>query len=268
MITLTVDDRRLVVTMLQNTLSRIAPKGKHYGFSNIQEALDCADKNTIDIAFLDVEMPEMTGIELAKELQKRNPTINIIFITGYKEYMGDAFGLYASGYLLKPVKEAAIREALNHLRYPIGAHHEQLLKVTCFGNFEIYKDDEAIEFPRSKCKELIAYLIDRKGAICTNDMIMGTLWPDKKPNDSLKSMLRTLISDTRKTLENLGFHDAVEKEHRGVRINPSCVDCDYYKYLDGDKKAMRKYIGEYMTQYEFAEETRLYLQEHFNGDEK
>lgn len=61
-------------------------------------------------------MPEMTGIELAKELQKRNPTINIIFITGYKEYMGDAFGLYASGYLLKPVKEAAIREALNHLR--------------------------------------------------------------------------------------------------------------------------------------------------------
>ena len=83
-----------------NILTRAVPDSEHFGFADGREALDFAVGRQVDVAFLDVEMLELNGIDLAKKLQELHPKINIIFITGYKEYMPDAFQLYASGYLL------------------------------------------------------------------------------------------------------------------------------------------------------------------------
>lgn len=54
------------------------------------------------MAFLDIDMRGTNGMELAKRLKENQPKINIIFVTGYSEYMGDAFSIHASGYVLKP----------------------------------------------------------------------------------------------------------------------------------------------------------------------
>lgn len=270
MITITVDDRQLVVTRVINILTKLVPDGNHSGFTNTKQALQYAADHTVDVAFLDVEMPDMNGIELAKKLQDLNAAVNIIFITGYKEYMPDAFNLYASGYLLKPIREDDVSNALAHLRYPVtekeaGKENHHDIRVQCFGNFEIYYKEEVIAFPRSRCKEMIAYLIDRKGAVCTNDMLMGILWPDRDPNSSLKSMLRTLIADTRRALEEYGITDLIVKENGGLHIDVSKIDCDYFSYLDGDLRVERKYLGEYMSQYSFAELTRAFLFNNHNG---
>ena len=70
-------------------------------------------KNTpADIAFLDINMRGMTGVELAKKLKDLCPKINIIFVTGYEEYKGDAMDLRASGYILKPVTKEQIDKEL------------------------------------------------------------------------------------------------------------------------------------------------------------
>ena len=272
MVTIIVDDRQLVVSRMMTILKKTEPTGEHHGFTDVQEALEFAAETQVNVAFLDVEMPGMSGIELAKKLQQINPRVNIIFITGYKEYTLDAFSLYASGYLLKPIREEDVRDAFAHLRYPldslqdstaIGADQEtdivKKVRAVCFGNFELYCGDKVINFPRARCKELIAYLVDRKGAVCTNDMIMGNLWPERVPNNSLKSMLRTLIAETKSALEVYGVSDIVIKESGGIRIDASKIDCDYYRFLDGDSRAARKYTGEYMSQYSFAEETRAAL---------
>ena len=266
MVTITVDDRQLVVTRLINILDKVVPAGVHTGFSSGGKALEYAADTKVDVAFLDVEMPDMSGIELCRRLQEMSPRINIVFITGYKEYAMDALELYASGYLLKPVREDDVRNALAHLRYPIeaesgpaGMYKKADIRVQCFGNFEIYLRDEVLSFPRVKCKDLIALLIDRRGAVCTNDKILGALWPDREPNASLKSMMRTMLADTKKALEAYGVQDLLIKEAGGVRIDTAQVDCDYYRFLEGDPKAVQLYAGEYMSQYAFAEETRAFL---------
>ena len=111
-------------------------------------------------------------------------------------------------------------------------------------------------FHRSKSKELFAYLVDRRGAVCTNDMIIGNLWPDKPLTDSLKSLERTVVSEMIRDFEEAGVEGLFPKAKNGISVKIEMLDCDYYRYLDGDQKAIRQFKGEYMTQYEFAEETR------------
>ncbi len=264
MVTLTVDDRQLVVSLMQTILKRLDPQGLHLGSTLPAEALELAEKNPLDVAFLDVEMPGMNGIELAERLQGRFPLLNVIFITGYQEYMPSAFKLYASGYILKPVTEQAVSEALAHLRYRREELRSNRLSACCFGAFEVYCDGKPVAFSRSKSKELLAYLIDRKGATCSFDMILGNLWPDEPVTSSLKSQLRTIMAELRKTLEELGVGDVlVHQERIGLSVDPNRIDCDYYRFLRGDPVAVHQFRGDYMNQYSFAAETRSGLQRRF-----
>ncbi|MGL4605929.1 MAG: LytR/AlgR family response regulator transcription factor [Eubacteriaceae bacterium] len=74
---------------------------------------------TFDIIFLDVEMPEMDGIHAGKLIRKQNTNAKIIYITGYVNYMRNAFSVHAFDYLRKPFKservEQALEEALEYI---------------------------------------------------------------------------------------------------------------------------------------------------------
>ena len=264
MFTLSVDDRQLVVNAMQRILQRIDPTGSHRTATDAATALSLAEQEPVDVAFLDVEMPGMDGIELAGRLQELYPLVNIIFITGYEEYMPQAFKLFASGYIVKPVTESAVVNALSHLRYRAPQGGERPVRVQCFGNFEVYVQGEPVRFTRSKCKELLAYLIDRQGAICDNDMVMGNLWPDSEPTDSRKSMYRVIVAELAGTLNRLGAGEIIVRDNRGVRVDVNKVECDYYRYLAGDPYALHQYHGEYMTQYELGEVTRANLLQKLN----
>lgn len=71
------------------------------------------------MAFLDIEMPGMSGIALAQRLKELCPRGNLIFVTGFSQYMAEAFQLHASGYIRKPVTVKAVEEELRNLRYPV-----------------------------------------------------------------------------------------------------------------------------------------------------
>lgn len=260
MVTLTVDDRQLIVASVNTILQRLDPEGVHLGAYSGEEALQMALDSPLDAAFLDVQMPGIDGIALARRLQERYPLINIIFITGYKDYTLDAFELFASAYILKPVTEAKVAAALSHLRYNQVKFTEGLIRARCFGNFEVYHGEEPINFARSKSKELLAYLIDRNGAACTNDMIIGNLWPDKEPSEGIKSVVRTLTNDLRSSLEAVGAGSVIRKGRDELSVDVTKIDCDYFRLLQGDPIAIHQFRGEYMEQYEFAEETRYNLQ--------
>ncbi|MBR6027764.1 MAG: response regulator [Clostridia bacterium] len=259
--TLSVDDRQLVVDAMQRILQRIDPQGVHRTATDPLEALRLSAGEPIDAAFLDVEMPGMDGLELARRLQEKHPLINIVFITGYEEYALQAFELYACGYLIKPITEKAVRGVLNHLRYQIAVPQDRPLKVRCFGTFEVFHQDRPLRFPRARCKELFAYLIDRRGAMCSIDMMIGNLWPEDTVSETRKSHLRVLIAEMTNTFRDIGAEDALIRDRGELGINVSRVDCDYYRYLSGDPYALHQFSGEYMTQYEFAEETRANLQQ-------
>lgn len=242
-----VDDERIILTSETNAIKRVLPHIELESFQKAKDAIEYMEKNKIDIAFLDINMKGTTGLELAKILQANNPKVNIIFCTGYSEYSLEALDLYCSAYLMKPITDDKLKEALKKLRYPISEKINGL-KVQCFGNFEVYMDGKPIEFKNKKTKELFAFLIDRRGAAAsTKDIVIALFEEDDKD-----SYVRNLRSDLNNTFEQLGISDALVHTKGDIGVNADKISCDYYDYLKGKKSLFK---GEYMSQYSLGEMT-------------
>ena len=72
-----------------------------------------AEKSDYDILLLDIEMGAMDGVTMAKKLRQSNDTIQIIFITGYSDYISEGYEVAALHYLMKPVKEEKLFSVLD-----------------------------------------------------------------------------------------------------------------------------------------------------------
>ena len=88
------------------------------GFSDTEEAIEYAKKNNIALAFLDIEIRNMSGLELCKILLDINSHTNIIYLTAYSGYSLDAWKTGACGFMLKPITVEEVKEQLQKLRYP------------------------------------------------------------------------------------------------------------------------------------------------------
>ena len=244
-----VDDERIALEGLLDVIAEAAPDAQLNGFEYPEDALDFVDKNDCNIAFLDVEMTGMSGVELAEQLKLRNPGINIIFATGFEEYRKEAYDLHASGYLTKPITADKVRKELSDLRRPIPKRRR--MRAQTFGNFEVYIDGTPISFKYSKTKELLAYLIDRRGALCTLAELQAVIFEDDGGHESyMKSLRRDLLE----TLETIGCGNVIAQQRGKLGVVPDNLDCDYYDWCDGKRMGI-VWHGEYMVQYSWSEYT-------------
>lgn len=111
-----VDDELPAQEELKNILKNITDIKVIKIFDSATNVLEFISKNKTDIVFLDIEMPHITGIALAKEIKQYNKDIEIIFSTGYSQFAIDAFELCAHDYLLKPYTEERVRFSISRLK--------------------------------------------------------------------------------------------------------------------------------------------------------
>lgn len=249
-----VDDEKIALESLSSAIKAIVTEDDVVSFRYPEDALEYAKENHCDIAFLDVEMAGISGIDLASELKKYNSEINIVFCTGYGNYRDAAFDLHASGYLMKPITPEKVKRELENLRRPI--FEKKRLKVQTFGNFEVYMDGKPVAFKYRRTKELFAYLIDRAGAMCTVGEIIGILFEDEGGReDYFQKLRRDLLS----SLEELGCASVIVHKRGMLGVVVSEIQCDYYDCLSHKKDFSSCYFGEYMSQYSFAEYTNAQL---------
>ena len=241
---LLVDDEKLQLTRLEESVKSVLPTADIVSYTNPVLALEENKKQKIDIAFLDIEMPGLNGIQLAKSLKGINPKINIVFVTAFNRFALDAMKIHASGFVTKPVNEEKVFEEINGLRYPVELTPTKKLQIKCFGNFEVFHNGQPLKFTYSKSKELFAYLVDREGSAININELNAVLWEEDHT-----SYLRNLISDIQKTLAAIGASDVFIKRHNECYIDTSKVDCDAYEYKNNNPEAIRMYRGEYMYQY-------------------
>lgn len=131
-----VDDEELPLKLLVDSIRKAMPSTEIHSFQNSCKALDFLKTNRCDIAFLDIEMCGMTGLDFSRKLKELSPQTNIIFVTGHAEYAVDAFKVGASDYLLKPPTPESVLQALDQLRNPIKNDSENRIRIRCFGNFD------------------------------------------------------------------------------------------------------------------------------------
>ena len=249
MIAIAVDDEVLMLGALAAAVEASPDIAEVFRFSDCDEALAFVKDNSVDVAFLDINMRGMGGLALAEKILNACSDCKIVFCTGYEEYAIPAFKLHASGYLMKPVSAKDVQEEIDNIK---GIRQkEKPLTVKCFGNFEVFAKGEKLTFKRSKTKELLAFLVDRNGAGVTVAEIGVALWENDEDRKN-KNYIHQLFRDLRQSLEAVGIEEIFERNHYFYSINSGKLDCDYYAYL---KTGKPEFHGEYMAQYSWAEET-------------
>lgn len=244
------DDNKKDLGLLVDIIKQVRPDNMVYSFSNYKKVLEFAKSNTVDIAFLDISMEEMNGIELAMKLKAINKNLNVIFVTTYAEYMAQAFQVRASGYLIKPVTKDQVIQEFENLRNPVDDKQQKIV-VQTFGNFEVFYDGLPLKFGRAKSKELFAYLVDKRGASCTRQELLVALFEDEF-DDSIYSdrYLSQVFFALMKAFKGIGAEDVIVKSRDAYAVDTTKFSCDYYDYLNGDPNAINKFRGEYMTNYD------------------
>ena len=256
-----VDDEPLSVETMKRMVVKSRPDADISAFISPEELIRQLDQlpDKPDIIFTDIEMPEISGFDIAMRVKSRSPKTRIVFVTGYSQYALRAYRMHVNGYILKPVTLEQVNEEIELTEAAPAPLPERdtgdKIVVRCFGHFEMFWNNEPITFSRSKTKELAAYLIDRRGEMCTADEIITALWEGDTGSDNQSGYLRALTSDLKASLSKIGMKDVLIRKHRMWAIRTDMLDCDFYRMLDGDLEALNSYTGEYMTRYSWAENT-------------
>lgn len=255
-----VDDEKLVLDDFKDICSGFESVESINTFSNPADALEFTLLNDVDMAFLDIEMPVMTGLDLAQRLNRIKPDIKIVFVTGFKEYAFDAFGVNAIGYVLKPFSDEMILREINKALQTGTPETKSKVFVKTFGYFDVFISEKPVYFSSSKSKELLALLVDRRGGSVSTENAIAALWPDRNYDETVQSLFRKVLKSLRTALADAGISEMFIDVRNQRSVDVSTFECDYYQLVKRSEKAIMNYQNEYMTGYSWAEPTKIHIE--------
>ena len=258
---ITVSSNREEQKNLEKLLKKYLTEMEILSFDDPLAALAKARETEIDTAFLDVAMPELGGIELGQYLKDLNPYVNLVFMSESPDRGYDALNLHASGYMLKPLSDPQVKKELLDLRYPEVRKKLKRVFAQTFGNFELFVDGKPVAFKYSRTKEMIAILINNRGAQTTNGEIIASLWEDDGDPEKKTSYLCNLRQDMQNTFTKLRITDIITKQRGSMAIAKDRIECDLYDWLENKKDSKYHYLGDYMNQYSWPEYRHAELDE-------
>lgn len=198
---------------------------------------------------------DFDGLTLARKIHDSAPLTKVIFVTDKPEFAIQAFKSRAVGYLVGDLTEQTLKDEFDDLG--VGSNNAQNHKIVAktFGNFELLCDGKIVRFARAKSKELIAYLVDKRGTSASSSELIVNLWEDRDVDRTTRSMLQNLIADIRQSFRQYGILDLFDTKRNSFRIDDTKLVCDYYELLNGNETAIKQFAGEYMNSYSWAEMT-------------
>ncbi|MBR2590658.1 MAG: response regulator [Clostridia bacterium] len=114
-----VDDESIILKSGMAVIANLLPNASLTGFSSPTEALSFAKSNRVHLAYIDIEMGKLNGLELCRELLKINPRTNVFYLTAYPDYALEAWDTGACGFAVKPLTAEQARNHLTRLKFPI-----------------------------------------------------------------------------------------------------------------------------------------------------
>ena len=217
-----------------------------------KQILDYVKHNDVTAAFIDVNMPGINGISLAKKLVGINEAIQIVFVTGVSVTQDDlplSLRSNVLGFIYKPYSFAEVKRYVDEI-----ANSCTLLEAKMFNSFDCFIDSRPIRFSSAKSKELLALLLAYNGKTLEMSDAISQLWPDA-PLENAKRLYRDAVWRLRKTLEEYKI-DCVYFSRAQLRINKSKVVCDYWDFL---KTGEGNYNGSFCKSYDWAFDYQMEL---------
>ena len=238
MMVFAVDQSADSLRRISEILPDIVPDGELRCFQSSLEALAAARETEVDAALLEVDLPELNGLDLGQYLKELYPMVNLIFLSEGREKCFEALRMHCSGYLLKPADAEAARREFADLRHPAEQKDRRRVFAQTFGSFELFVDGTPVAFKYSRTKEIVALLVNNRGAQTSNGEIIGSLWEDDGDPEKKASYLSNLRQDLQNTLTKLKLNDIIVKQRGSLGIAADRIECDLYDWL-AKKKASR-----------------------------
>ena len=217
-------------------------------FDRSVDALDYAREHPVDFALLDIDMPEMNGIELARRLRMCRPDMVIIFVTAHPEYAADAIHAKADFVVFKPYEREDILDALERARL-LSERQKKRIRFRTFGHFDLFVDGRLVNFKSAKAKELLALCVSRQGGEVTIHEMVETLWPGEGEQGL---GYRTTIKALADALKENGAEKLLKRKRGVISLVTDEFDCDLYDFKAGKSAAVNDYHGQFMQQYPWA----------------
>ncbi len=261
MTVLVVLENEAAVLPMSELISGMEPDSNLMCFESTLPALAAARKEPVDIAVIDVTLQELNGLDFGQYLQEMYPNVNLIYLTEDREKGFDALRQHASGILMKPVIAQELQRELDELRYPSAQKGGKRVFAQTFGNFELFVDGKPVAFKYSKTKEIVALLINNRGAQTTNGEIIASLWEDDGDPEKKGSYLSNLRQDLQNTFTRLKLNGLILKQRGSMAIATDRIECDLYDWLEKKQESRYHYLGDYMNQYSWPEVMHAELDE-------
>jgi two-component SAPR family response regulator len=201
-----VDDEQPALDVLKLMLERTGQICVVGSFKSAVEAVLKVQSLKPDVAFIDIGMPQMSGLELAEKIVEICRDIEIVFVTVHNQYALDAFKLNAIDYILKPLSYENVLNVIGKLKKMKPHQYSPQNstdkgRICCFEKFLVYGvgSDTAIMWRTSKTEELFAFLVQNINKIISRLKITQALWPEYEEEKSTV-YLHTTIYNLKKTL--------------------------------------------------------------------
>nr|MBQ4454103.1 response regulator [Clostridia bacterium] len=220
-------------------------------FESAKTALAYAKDNDFEAAFLDVALPVMNGIELAKELRNIRHDILIIFVSAYDKYLWDFNQIGGDYYIMKPYDKETLLMAMERLRLLLQRQQKELL-IRTFGRFMVLRNSTPIPLS-GKAKEILALIVTKRGKEISNEEIYSTIWENRPYSNENMTVYYNALGRLKRALAKEHIEDLLISTNRGQMINTAMFDCDYYFWLDKNTDEHEKFEGEFMSEYSWGE---------------
>ncbi|WP_166240934.1 response regulator [Paenibacillus turpanensis] len=232
-----VEDEKPILELMKVIVGRSPHCRIIASFSNPQEALEQLPELQPDIAFLDIEMPKLSGLELARKLNECCEGTRIVFTTAYKDYALEAFQVFAFDYLLKPVMPDAIDRITSRLlkeaaRADVSVTPSRKVSIRCFGSFEVRgAEGELVRWPTRKTEELFAYLLCWPNQDISKWKLVDMLWPELDEQRAVHN-LHNNVYRLKKLLKEQEIGMGVIRTVDGYMLNTMNVTYDLQEFQD------------------------------------
>lgn len=218
--------------------------------SNLDALFDYAQKHQIDAAFLDVMMPNVNGVDLAKRLLQINSKTKIVFVTGYvqdEKTIREELGHSVVGFCYKPYTKEKLHDIIGCIKESLDSEREIFAQT--FGVFDLKIDGKSVEFSLSKSKEMLAYLFYRQGKSVSMSEMMSALWPDHDV-EKTKLLYRNAKSRLDLLLRQNGIGHIVKFSRGKAAINTEVCSCDFWHFLEDENDLSYNY--EFLISYDWS----------------
>lgn len=198
-------------------------------FESGDQLLAYLKEHMLDAVFLDIEMPQVNGLELSQKILDLNDAINIVFLTAHNQYAIEAFEVEAIDYILKPMSEGRLKKTMHRLlKRKVVVKQYVKPFIQCIGDFEVFTGQQALNWKNSKAKEVLAFLTQKSGIPVNWEKIADAVWPEYNAQKAQTNFHATMYL-LRKRLAEAGLSQILISGRGNYRIVTEQVDCDLHQ---------------------------------------